>query len=138
MTTLRWKESRAQLPQRRVAVLAGFPHSGTTLLEQVLNAHPDLISSEERGFVGRELLHTLMDSRGETPILDAINKLGVAEVEDQRGRYFAAMEYLLGESIGGRMHLDKNPSYNLAIPNMLRVFPETRIIVACATRGTSY
>jgi hypothetical protein len=37
---------------------------------------------------------------------------------------------LLGEPIAGRMHLDKNPSYNLIIPFMLRLFPETRLIVA--------
>ena len=28
------------------------------------------------------------------------------------------------------MHLDKNPAYNLTIPLVLRVFPETRLIVA--------
>ena len=40
------------------------------------------------------------------------------------------MEYLLGEPIAGRMHLDKNPAYNLTIPLVLRFFPETRLIVA--------
>ena len=40
------------------------------------------------------------------------------------------MEYLLGEPIGGRMHLDKNPSYNLVLPLVLRLLPETRLIVA--------
>ena len=40
------------------------------------------------------------------------------------------MEYLLGEPIGGRMHLDKNPAYNLTIPLVLRLFPETRLIIA--------
>jgi hypothetical protein len=40
------------------------------------------------------------------------------------------MEYVLGEPIGSRMHLDKNPSYNLTIPLMLRMFPEVRLIVA--------
>ena len=40
------------------------------------------------------------------------------------------MEYLLGEPIAGRMHLDKNPAYNLTIPLVLRFFPETRLIIA--------
>jgi hypothetical protein len=40
------------------------------------------------------------------------------------------MEYLLGEPIGGRMHLDKNPAYNPTIPLMLRVLPETRLVIA--------
>ena len=52
------------------------------------------------------------------------------EIESLRRRYFLAMEYLLGEPIGGRMHLDKNPAYNLTIPLVLRMFPETRLIIA--------
>ena len=40
------------------------------------------------------------------------------------------MEYLLARPVGGQMHLDKNPAYNLTIPLMLRVFPETRLIIA--------
>src|SRR6202008_2197918 len=44
----RWRDQTAELASQRVALLTGFPRSGTTLLEQVLDAHPDLISSEER------------------------------------------------------------------------------------------
>lgn len=126
----RWKETTTRLPQHRVALLTGFPRSGTTLLEQVLDAHPDLISSEERGFIGGELLHTLLGSGAETSILNVLRRLGTSEIDAERTRYIRAMEYLLGECIGGRMHLDKNPSYNLIIPIMLRVFPEARLVVA--------
>ena len=37
---------------------------------------------------------------------------------------------MLGEPIGGRLHLDKNPAMNLMIPPMRRVFPELKLIVA--------
>jgi tetratricopeptide (TPR) repeat protein len=126
----RWRDEISHLSTQRVSLLTGFPRSGTTLLEQILDAHPDLISSEERDFVGKELLHTWIGHRGATPILNILNERAGAEIETQRGRYFQAMEYLLGEPIAGRMHLDKNPSYNLIIPFMLRLFPETRLIVA--------
>jgi hypothetical protein len=89
-----------------------------------------LVSSEERDFVGKELLYTYTAHRGKTPLLDVLNERSPAEIESARGRYFRAMEYLLGEPIGNRMHLDKNPAYNLTIPLMLRVFPETRLIIA--------
>ena len=36
----------------------------------------------------------------------------------------------MGEPLRGRMHLDKNPAYNLTIPLVLRLFPETRLIIA--------
>jgi Sulfotransferase family len=113
-----------------MALLTGFPRSGTTLLEQVLDAHPDLVSSEERDFIGKELFITVMGQRAKTPLLELLNDLRVPQIEAERERYFLAMEYLLGQSVGGRVHLDKNPAYNLTIPQVLRFFPETRLIVA--------
>jgi tetratricopeptide (TPR) repeat protein len=126
----KWRDAAAGMAPQRVALLTGFPRSGTTLLEQLLDAHPDLVSSEERDFVGAELPRTFTTGRGQAPFLDALNSVSTAEIQTQRGRYFAFMEYLLGRPIGGRMHLDKNPAYNLTIPLMLRLFPETRLIVA--------
>jgi hypothetical protein len=126
----RWQEEAAMLEPRRTALLTGFPRSGTTLLEQVLDAHPELISSEERDFIGSELLHTLTAKRGKVTLLQALNNLRTDEIERERRRYFRAMEYLAGEPIGQCMHLDKNPAYNLTIPIMLRVFPGTRLVIA--------
>ena len=126
----RWRDEAAPLEARRTALLTGFPRSGTTLLEQLLDAHPDLISSEERDFIGKELLHSVIGGLGKMPLLDALNALTADEVSKQRQRYFRFMEYLLGEPVANRMHLDKNPAYNLTIPLVLRFFPETRLIVA--------
>ena len=126
----RWREQAAPFAERRVALLTGFPRSGTTLLEQVLDAHPDLVSSEERDFVGKELMHTLTAHQGQKSLIDVIDDLRLTQIEPERERYFEALEYLLGEPIGARLHLDKNPAYNLTLPLMLRVFPETRLIIA--------
>src|SRR4051812_12900679 len=126
----RWRDEGTQIEPRRTALLTGFPRSGTTLLEQLLDAHPDLVSSEEREFVGKEILHSVLGGLGKMPLLAALNSLSVKEISTQRQRYFRFVEYLLGEPVGGRMHLDKNPAYNLTIPLMLRLFPETRLIVA--------
>jgi tetratricopeptide (TPR) repeat protein len=125
-----WRDASAGMAPQRVALLTGFPRSGTTLLEQLLDAHPDLVSSEERDFVGAELPRVFTAGRPQVPLLDALNSVPVDEVQTQRRRYFEFMEYLLGRPVGGRMHLDKNPAYNLTIPLMLRVFPETRLIIA--------
>jgi tetratricopeptide (TPR) repeat protein len=126
----RWRDEAAELPPARTALLTGFPRSGTTLLEQVLDAHPDVISSEERDFLGSELFHVVVGQRRNAPLLELLNDFPVAKIAHERMRYFQAMEYLLGERVGGRMHLDKNPAYNLTLPFMLRLFPETRLIVA--------
>jgi hypothetical protein len=40
------------------------------------------------------------------------------------------MESLLGEPIGDRVHLDKNPPLNPLIPAVRRLFPEMKLLVA--------
>jgi tetratricopeptide (TPR) repeat protein len=126
----RWRSEAKDVDLRRVALLTGFPRSGTTLLEQLLDAHPDLVSSEERDFIGNELVRTVTAHRANKPLLEVINELEPPQLKKERGRYFQAMEYLLGESIGERVHLDKNPAYNLTIPLVLRLFPEVRLLIA--------
>jgi tetratricopeptide (TPR) repeat protein len=126
----RWRDDLHDLTPRRVALLTGFPRSGTTLLEQVLDAHPDLVSSEERDFIGNELVRTFTQHRPSKALAEVFNELTPSQIESHRHRYFRSMEYLLGEPICDRLHLDKNPAYNLTIPLVLRMFPESRLIVA--------
>jgi hypothetical protein len=40
------------------------------------------------------------------------------------------MEAALNEPIGGRVHLDKNPTLTVVLPGFLRLFPETHCLVA--------
>src|SRR5262249_41926337 len=125
----KWQSDLDHFGTCRMALLTGFPRSGTTLLEQLLDAHPDLVSSEERHFIGCELLDRAIPDVGKMPLLEALNALPVEQIVHQRRQYFRFMEYLLGEPVAGRMHLDKNPAYNLLIPLVLRFFPETRLII---------
>jgi hypothetical protein len=126
----RWRDDASQFSKQRMALLTGFPRSGTTLLEQVLDSHPELVSSEERDYIGRELYLLTGRGRGQASMLDALNGLRLRQIEDERRRYVQVMEYLQGESIGERVHLDKNPAYNLTLPLVLRFIPEMRLIVA--------
>ena len=125
-----WKSAASEFPPSRTALLTGFPRSGTTLLEQVLDAHPDLVSSEERDFLGTELYYAISQRRKNDPIVGLLNDAPQELIATQRSRYFEAMEYLLGAPVAGRMHLDKNPAYNPVIPLMLRFFPDARLIIA--------
>lgn len=127
----RWKDGASALTPVRTAVLTGFPRSGTTLLEQVLDAHPDLVSSEERDFLGKEQFVSMQNAENrQGPILEALDAVPVNQIAQERKRYFHVMEHLLGDSINGRMHLDKNPAYNQFIPVVFRLFPEVRLITA--------
>ena len=114
-----------------MAVLASFPRSGTTLLEQVLDSHPGLVSSDEREAFGRDIFPAIWRTE-QTPLptAQALDNAPPERLAAQRERYLAYMEAALNEPIGDRIHLDKNPTLTLLIPGMVRLFPETKLLIA--------
>jgi hypothetical protein len=127
----RWQTMPAGAATERLAVLTGFPRAGTTLLEQVLDSHPDVVSSEEKEVFGADIFPQLGTGRPpDTPIELILDELTDEQVMSARNAYLAAMEAMLGEPIGTRLHIDKNPAVNVMIPPLRRVFPESKLIVA--------
>jgi tetratricopeptide (TPR) repeat protein len=127
----RWKWAPDEGASHRLALLTGFPRTGTTLLEQVLDAHPQVVSSEEKEVFSAEIFTELGAGRpAESPIISVLDEATPEKINAARGRYLAAMEAMLGAPIGQRLHVDKNPAMNLMIPPMRRVFPELKLVVA--------
>jgi tetratricopeptide (TPR) repeat protein len=128
----RWRADAAHLqPPRRIALLCGHPRSGTTLLEQVLDAHSDVTSAEETRLMHDEAyLPLIRDFPEGTSILQALDSVPFSVISQARDNYFRCAELLLNRQIGGRLLLDKNPSLNLMIPMVVRVFPETKFLIA--------
>src|SRR5262249_35083825 len=127
----RWADAGHAFPRVETAVLAGFPRSGTTLLEQVLDSHSRLVSSDEREAFARDIFPAMWLTPT-TPVptaavLDAIPDERLAAL---RQRYLDYMTAALNEPIGARVHLDKNPTLTLVLPGLLRLFPEARLLIA--------
>ena len=116
-------------PSRRIAFLVGHPRSGTTLLEQVLDAHAGVVSLEE----------TLIFEDSSVPLFsrmqkwhggsDWLAKIPPAQLLPVRTDYFSHAEKFLGQPIGNRLLLDKNPSLLAVVGGVAKVFPETKFIV---------
>lgn len=128
----RWREEFEAPPDEpRPVLLTGFPRSGTTLLEQVLDAHPEIASLEERDLLAREILPAMHGSRSaKDPLLEILNGVTEGDLTGHRRFMWRAFEAMGGQALEGKCHVDKNPAYNLLIPFYLRLFPETRILVA--------
>jgi tetratricopeptide (TPR) repeat protein len=128
----RWRAQAADLqPPCRLALLCGHPRSGTTLLEQVLDSHPDCISAEETGIFLRESFWTLL--RGSPPeslILSVLESASLETVRQARRNYTECMAKFLGQPPGGRVLIDKNPSLTGLVPGFVRIFPEAKLLVA--------
>lgn len=127
----RWVEAGRAFPQQQMAVLTGFPRSGTTLLEQVLDSHPGLVSSDEREAFGRDIFPAMwLSEKTRLPTVEAFDAIPPERLSVQRMRYLSYMAAALNQPIGERTHLDKNPTMTLLIPGMLRLFPETKLLIA--------
>jgi Tfp pilus assembly protein PilF len=118
--------------RRPAAHLLSFPRSGTTLLENILDTHSGIVSSEEFQVLGRDLLNILWRDSGEVtpPTIDALDAISPEKLDTLRREYRERMEEGLGEPVGDRVHIDKNPTHTLFIPGILRLLPDSRFLVA--------
>lgn len=127
-------------PARRLALLCGHIRSGTTLLEQVLDSHLDIISAEETRIFHQDVYVALWHTQPQEPAaedsttiqvkLSALEAAPVDLLQRLRKNYFDSMERCLGQPIAGRLLVDKNPSLPLLLSGFPRVFPETKLLVA--------
>ncbi len=115
---------------RRMALLAGHPRSGTTLLEQILDSHSGIISAEETLLFSNAVNDPFVRDLADGNICQAAMTIPTDRLETMREVYFATMENLLDQPIGDRLLIDKNPSCTDNIPVFARVFPEATFIVA--------
>jgi len=114
-----------------VAHLLGFPRSGTTLLEQVLDCHPQLRSASERAVFTKAIFPQMCQLGDQQELtFAAINSCSTERINRLRRRYLQAHEAIAGASLNGLVHLDKNPNHTSLLVGLYRLFPESRFVFA--------
>jgi len=128
----RWASGSAELgPARRLAILCGHPRSGTTLLEQVLDAHPSIVSAEETHILHDEAYLPLSRGFPETAsVLQVLDAAPPSQLRQSRENYFLFTERFLRHPLEERWLIDKNPALNVLIPAAIRIFPEAKFLIA--------
>lgn len=127
----RWHEAGPAGERRSFTLLTGHPRSGTTLLEQVLDSHSDLVSADEYLTMGELVFRPLAMSYPDLiPTPDGLDRTPPETLSELRQQYWQKTEALLGQSIGQRMLLDKNPGVTHLLPVICRVFPEIKVLFA--------
>jgi tetratricopeptide (TPR) repeat protein len=121
----RWRPLAAPDAAYSPVFVIGFPRSGTTLLEQMLDAHPAFQSMDERGFV-YELIERMRQVGQRYP--NDLATLTQIDVDQLRAVYARMVERVLPER-GQRILVDKNPLNMLCLPLIMRLFPAARIIL---------
>ena len=105
------------------AFLMGFPRSGTTLLEQVLATHSDVVALEER-----EVLIDAMRAYL-TPIggMIALADVDGAQLEPFRDSYWKKVREF-GVEPDGKVFVDKHPLSTIRLPLINKMFPQAKVI----------
>lgn len=106
--------------------IVGFPRSGTTLLEQMLDAHPGLQSMDENPFFNR-LADTL--KRHDSRILASLEVLRQYDVDELRKQYLLMVTERIRRRWDAQL-IDKNPLNLLWLPFMHRLYPNAKYILA--------
>jgi Flp pilus assembly protein TadD len=121
-----WPARQAPAASASPIFVVGFPRSGTTMLEQMLDAHPALSSMDERAF-----LQDLIDRMASWGLAypDGLADLTQAQCDALRAEYerLAAGTGLLRP---GSHLVDKNPLNLLRLPVIARLFPEAPVVLA--------
>lgn len=106
--------------------LIGFPRSGTTLLEQILDSHPAIQAVGEKGTVAA-MVNDFLASAGEKD--DPLPDLTGADVARLRQLYFAEVKRHI-DLRPGSLLLDKQALNIVKVPIIGRMFPRAKFILA--------
>ena len=106
--------------------IVGFPRSGTTMLEQMLDAHPTLQAMDERSFL-QDLVEKMSEFGYVYPF--DLGKLSASQCEELRRLYWQLTAKVAPRREGQRL-VDKNPLNMLRLPLINRLFPNSPIILA--------
>ncbi len=122
-----WGENAAPVEGRAPSFMVGFPRSGTTLLDQILDSHPQVqVMEEKRVFAVVEGAIRAMP--GGYP--GAIATLSQDDITSLRRLYFQAVEKFISRDAS--LHLvDKFPLNIEYVPLIHRLFPDAHFILAC-------
>jgi tetratricopeptide (TPR) repeat protein len=106
--------------------LVGFPRSGTTLLEQVLAAHPNVVTMDERPILDAPAATYVFREDGFAKLID----LDGDALSQARDDYWRNVSELVDLDISGKTFIDKLPLNTLKLALIARLFPKAKILFA--------
>jgi len=126
-----WRDESVIDESYKIIFLIGFPRSGTTLTEQILESHDDIVATHELPALPR-LIRKIESIIGrEFTYPDDMPGLSKKEINLLRKSYLVDMESFLNKKIDKSKYLlDKLPLNIVHIGFIARVFPEAKILLA--------
>ncbi|MDP9007444.1 MAG: sulfotransferase [Pseudomonadota bacterium] len=105
--------------------LLGFPRTGTTLVEVVLDGNPRVVSLEEHELLADGVLAFMREPLN----FDALAHAGEPAVNALREAYWRRVRSA-GIDVAGKVFVDKHPLNSLKLPLIVKLFPRAKILFA--------
>ena len=106
--------------------MLGFPRSGTTLLEQALDSHPNITTLSEQQTLTAIVESIAKDNIEYYPKLLA--NISLNHAESLRQEYFSSVNELTNNTTN--IVVDKLPIYSIHLPLINTLFPNAKIILS--------
>lgn len=123
-----WSTTSFPSQPRPPVFLIGFLRSGTTLTQEVLDAHPDIFVADEADFVWamQNELHRMDRSAASTA--EKLAKLDLAGIMQLREFYWNRVHQRFGDEIGSRLLVDKFTMNTLDLGLINCIFPDAKVL----------
>ena len=127
---LRWNAEQLAEGLPIPVFLMGFLRSGTTLVEQALSAHPDILTSDENTLINElsNELTRLSGIHGDTP--SALNAINLEQAKKLRQFYWQRVEEEYAAATLKHVFINKTALNSIEIGLISCLFPEAKIIFA--------
>jgi tetratricopeptide (TPR) repeat protein len=103
--------------------MAGFPRSGTTLVQNILEGHPDVVALQEHPLLQESLRDFLSNDEGRRRLAT----LGPDGLATYRAHYWQRVA-ARGIDVRGRVFVDNRPLSSLQILLVAKLFPDAKVM----------
>ena len=122
---IHWSTNKDNKNHLTPVFLIGFPRSGTTLLDNILGSHPDIVTVEEKPMIANMKLKLKNIATYEN-----LSTLENFEVNELRNVYFNELNRHVSCNFKEKVFIDKLPLNIVDIGLIKRVFPKAKFILS--------
>ncbi|MBT7951580.1 MAG: tetratricopeptide repeat protein [Gammaproteobacteria bacterium] len=121
-----WTDLSLEKEANSIVFLLGFPRSGTTLLDQILDGHPKIQVIEEKPMI-ENIVEQLAEFPGTYP--SSLASLNSDDIDLLRKEYMGGLDRYVDREAGSII-VDKLPLNIVHVGLICRLFPNSKIILA--------
>jgi len=124
----RWKDAAFLNEHKAPVFVLGFMRTGTTLTQEVLNAHSEVLVADETDLVSQGVKELGRMSKGIGSLVDQLRLLDDDGVRYLRDFYWKKAHALYGDKLDGKLLLDKTTMNSIEIGFINCIFPDAKLI----------